>query len=204
MPGYSSECETGMHAACAMGIECRCLCHQHTQALLRKGNPKPDRKGGLRRKVKMPQVPAVPQRRLPAPAPPPMELIAPSEPQESELHNTCPKCRARAKPTDVFCRKDGTRLCMGKPCPRCEAPCEESDAFCWQCSWKLGDPMPTMPEQIEVSPELAESLREQMRSQPGSLEAVSASGSQPAEDPIVRLRRKAQEQGLLPRETIVS
>jgi hypothetical protein len=179
MPGLGVECATGAHAQCSERAgECRCPCHAHTQALLRKGNPKPDRKGGIRRKVKMPQVPAVPV---------PQTFLAEAESVETELHNTCPKCRKKFRPTDQFCRDDGTKLCLGKPCPRCEAPCDEPDSYCNQCGWRLSE---IPPKTIEVSAELAESLQEQLASE--------------REDPLLRIRREAQEKGLLPRETVVS
>ncbi len=132
VPGFTPECMSGAHSQCAMR-DCRCQCHPWTQALMAQGPAKPDGRGGVRRKLKnkiSETVQNLPQ--LPEPEPVPL----------MELHNTCPKCGAVSKPTDQFCRKDGTRLVMGRPCERCEAPCEETDAFCWQCGWKLGDKLP--------------------------------------------------------------
>src|SRR5271156_1701851 len=100
MPGFSEACESSCHAQCAEPPgQCRCICHNHTKELMRRGPAKPSGKGGVRRKIKMPNVPAVPQQ--------PMHLIAEREPEaeETELHNSCPKCRTRWTPTDVFCRK---------------------------------------------------------------------------------------------------
>lgn len=91
----------------------------------------------------------------------------------TELSNKCPKCGQGAKATDNFCRNDGTRLMLGKQCAKCGAPGDEPDMFCWQCSWKHGEPLPT------DEPEPA-----------------------PTEDPVVRARRIAKEQGLL-KETAV-
>ena len=188
MPGFGAECMSGAHAQCSERPgECRCSCHAHTQALIRKGPNKGDPKGGIRRKIKMPKVPAVPG-----------IIEVEAQPAETELHNSCPKCHTRAKPTDQFCRKDGTRLCLGKPCPRCEAPCEEPDAHCWQCGWRLADPLPEQPTMELLTPQ-SQPSRE---TQSGEIE-VSSSPTTTAEDPIVRLRRTAREQGLL-RETQVS
>ena len=198
MPGFGAECMSGAHAQCSERPgECRCTCHSHTQALIRKGPNKGDPKGGIRRKIKMPVIAAVPG------------IIEAEQPAESELHNSCPKCHARAKPTDQFCRKDGTRLCLGKPCPRCEAPCEEPDVFCWGCGWKLDEAVPK--EAMTARPTLtslpapgAPSREVSLPPEPGEIEVVSTAETPPAEDPIVRLRRTAREQGLLPRETQVS
>jgi hypothetical protein len=189
MPGISQECEVGHHAACAIGLECRCGCHQHTQQLIRKGPAKADPKGGIRRNVRAKVKEAL--AKLP-PAPP----VLSSQDEATEVYNTCPKCKIRAKATDQFCRKDGTKLCLGRPCNRCEAPCEEADDFCWACGWNLGD---TFQEPTDVSP--AESLS------PNGTPPLSTSLSTeeaPKEDPIVRLQRIAREQGLLPKETVVS
>ena len=198
VPGFGAECMSGAHAQCSERPgECRCTCHSHTQALIRKGPNKGDSKGGIRRKIKMPVVPAVPG------------IIEAAEQPESELHNTCPQCHTRAKPTDQFCRKDGTRLCIGKPCPRCEAPCDEPDVHCWGCGWKLDQPVPK--EQIparstltSLPPSSAPSREVSLPPEPGEIEVVSTAETPPAEDPIVRLRQIAHEQGLLPRETQVS
>jgi hypothetical protein len=198
MPGFGAECMSGAHAQCSEAPgQCRCTCHAHTQALIRKGPNKGDPKGGIRRKIKMPVIAAVPS------------IIEAEAPAESELHNTCPKCHARAKPTDQFCRKDGTRLCLGKPCPRCEAPCEEPDAFCWNCAWKLDEPVPKEQMQVpsvqtQLPPSSAPSREVSLPPEPGEIEVVSTAEPPPAEDPIVRLRRTAREAGLLPRETQVS
>jgi uncharacterized Zn finger protein (UPF0148 family) len=89
------------------------------------------------------------------------------------LTNTCPKCGTKAKPTDSFCRQDGARMMLGKQCPRCSAPADEVDVFCWQCSWKHGEAVPE-PEPVEET----------------------------GEDPVVRLKKRAIEQGLL-KETAV-
>lgn len=199
MPGFSAECVRGIHNACMEPAgSCRCSCHPSTQALIRKGPNKGDPKGGIRRKIKMPVVPAVPS-----------IIEVEAQPEESELHNTCPKCHTRAKPTDQFCRRDGAKLCLGKPCERCGAPCDEPDAFCNQCGWKLGEAVPK--EQMQPRPILtslppasAPTREVSLPPEPGEIEVVSTAETPPAEDPIVRLRRIAHEQGLLPRETQVS
>lgn len=193
MPGYSSECESGAHGQCAERPgECRCICHAHTQALIKKGPAKASGRGGIRRKGGARDAEIV----IPKPG---MQFV-PEPEVPVEIHNTCPKCGTRAKATDSFCRKDGTKLCLGKPCVRCEAPCEEADVHCWQCGWKLSD----QPPPPDLSPSLT--LPPSNGQEPGSI-AVESSPSNPAattEDPIVRLQRIAREQGLLPRETTVS
>jgi hypothetical protein len=220
----------GQHPGCAMGGgQCRCLCHPWTQELMRKQHKPPARTaGGMKRKAK----PIV------LVAEPPVE----DEPPESEVHNTCPKCLLRAKATDQFCRKDGTKLCLGKPCPRCAAPANEPDAFCWQCGWKLADPYQAPPPDIPMTgrpmPQIANSASNRppdplppvgaptpdLSLPPGAAEILSerhAPGSvtiesltaraaaeplpeeAPVEDAILRLRRLAREQGLLPPEIVV-
>src|ERR1700675_4027158 len=180
MPGFGAESMSGAHAQCSERPgECRCSCHAHTQALIRKGPHKGDPKGGIRRKIKMPKVPAVPG-----------IIEVEAQPAETELHNSCPKCHTRAKTTDQFCRKDGTRLCLGKPCPRCEAPCEEPDVFCWGCGWKLDETVPK--EAMQERPTLtslpapgAPSREVLLPPEPGEIEVVSTAETPPAEDPIV-------------------
>ena len=246
-----------------MGAQCRCRCHPWTAELYRKqANPNPaERRGGYKRKGKardaaivIPQPAAKPARptRAPRAALPP-KPPAPDffnqdpvddEPAETDLHNTCPKCLTRAKATDQFCRKDGTKLCLGKPCPRCEAPANEPDEFCWQCGWKLADPMPQstavdpipmrgreMPQlngkevqfapvemppapqaTLSLPPGAAELLSERHSpgtvavSQPDTIDTAAAlpSDETPVEDAILRLRRLAREQGLLPPEVVVT
>lgn len=90
-----------------------------------------------------------------------------------ELSNTCPKCGARQKATDQFCRADGSRLMLGKRCLACGSPGDTSDVFCWNCGTEHG----TLPAK-----EQAESL--------------------PTEDRIAIVRKKAVELGLL-KETVV-
>jgi len=116
---------------------------------MRKGPAKSDPRGGVRRNV----------RRKVA------ELAAQvEETPPTELYNTCPKCKERAKPTDQFCRKDGTRLTLGRACERCASPCEEGDNHCWQCGWKLGDPLPVVETEIAALPpeEVKRRLREKL------------------------------------------
>lgn len=196
MPGISQECEFGAHATCALGIQCRCMCHAHTQQLIREGPKKPTGKGGLKRNVRKAVAEAAKQL-------PPGIMAQPAVAEEfsapAELYNTCPKCHTRAKATDQFCRKDGTRLCLGKPCVRCEAPCEEEDAFCWQCGWNLAEAMPARETTIETQPQEPALALPPVNGH----ETESAPSSQPAEDAIVRLRRIAQERGLYPRETTI-
>jgi len=152
MPGISVECETGQHAACAMGLECRCPHHAHTQELMRKGPNKGDSRGGIRRKLKgkitdavqaLPEVEAVP-----------------------ELKSLCPGCKAEQRGTDVFCRSCGARLQVGKQCFGCGAPQEPTDNYCWQCSLKCGEKPPEPAPQEEAPNEdrliaLAKKAREQ-------------------------------------------
>ena len=145
-----------------MGTDCRCDCHPWTQALKRAGPAKPDPKGGVRRRLKQ-QISERVQTLLPQ-----QQVDAPLE-----VHNTCPKCGAQQRPTDNFCRVDGTRLALGKQCLSCGAPGEPDDAHCWNCGLKHGTKPP---------------------------EPVA---EQPQEDPLVRIRRIAQEAGLL-KETTVS
>jgi len=199
VPGFSEACQSGMHNACAERAgECRCQCHPITQALVKAGPVKSGGKGGVRRKLKQnitAAVAAVPQ--LP-------EII---EEDSLELKNTCPKCKAVAKATDKFCRKDGTRLCLGKPCERCAAPCEEQDSHCWACGWKLGEavpaaelsPLPRAGLSLDKTPSLPPGVEELIH--PGSVEVVT---DMPAagEDPLSRLQRMARESGMLKETTV--
>jgi hypothetical protein len=89
------------------------------------------------------------------------------------VENKCPKCGSNARPTDTFCRRDGSRLVLGKQCVRCEAPQNSDDQFCFQCGWKCGEPMLEKPAEEEAQ-----------------------------EDPLVRARRMAVDAGLL-KETLV-
>jgi hypothetical protein len=164
MPGISQECSSGAHAACQMGTECRCtVCHPWTQALIKKGSPKPDPRGGIRRK-----------RLASIPGEVPIDAVPVESPLE--VFNTCPKCGAKAKPTDIFCRADGEKLLLGKQCLSCGAPGNPEDQHCWQCGLKHGTkpPVPApLPEEIQT------------------------------EDSVTRLQREAKELGLL-KETVVS
>lgn len=191
MPGFGAECMSGAHAQCSERFgECRCPCHTHTQELMRKGTAKSDKRGGFKRRGKTSDAALV--------IPIPMQQ---AEQPEIEIHNTCPKCHTRAKTTDQFCRKDGTRLCLGKPCVRCESPCDEQDEFCWQCGWKLADPLPMQETTLPPPPSLPsngqQSNAPRPSQNPGDIEVVSAAEAPTAEDPYVRLKRIAQEQGLL-------
>ena len=121
MPGFTSECQTGHHEACTVH-DCRCACHPWTQALLQTPIKKSDPSGGIRREL-----------------PPDMQMLLPPAPKPPEIHNTCPQCGAHAAATDIFCRKDGTRLVMGMQCSRCGAPQEPGDIFCWQCGLRAGE-----------------------------------------------------------------
>lgn len=211
MPGFSAECQGGIHASCGeQPGQCRCICHSHTQELMKAGPKKPDGKGGLRRKLKANVTAKVADvaRQLPERS----EVI----PEESlEVKNTCPKCKTVAGPSDVFCRKDGTKLCLGKPCERCSAPCDEPDVHCWACGWKLGetlpvrtlDPLPTPGLSLDRTSALPPGTQEILESrhsapQPGQVEIQSAESTEPVEDPLLRLRRLAQSQGLLPPGTV--
>lgn len=197
MPGFSSECVSGVHAACTMGTECRCSCHQHTQALIKKGPGKPDPKGGIRRKRltakitemvgSLPQVTAVPEV--------PEESIA------------CGTCGNQCRLADNFCRKCGLRL-RGKECERCGMGGESSDVFCAQCGWKFGEKLETLPPTQSSSPAteaLKADLRARLAKSQAALTPESPNGQAtapfqtdiPEEDTIVRLKRRAIEQGLL-------
>jgi hypothetical protein len=176
---------------------------------MRAGPAKPSGRGGIKRKLKQNISTAV------AALPQPAGLIEAPEPEDSlEVKNSCPKCKTVHKATDVYCRKDGTKLCVGKPCERCGVPCEEADAFCWGCGWKLGETVPPPPQPsplprpgLSLTPtvDLPPGAEEIMNGQPGSVEVLAAESSPPpAEDPILRLRRLAQEQGYLPKETVVA
>ena len=138
-----------------MGQECRCDCHPWTKALKKVGPGKPDPRGGVRRRLKQ-QISDRVGVLLPSPTENPLEV-----------HNTCPKCGAQQKPTDTFCRADGTRLGLGKQCLGCGAPGDPDDKFCWNCALEHG-------------------------SKPPEPQAES-----PAEDPLIRIRRQAVEKGLL-------
>ena len=121
---------------------------------MKAGAKRGDPRGGIRRRLKnkitetveaLPAVEAVPQ---------------------TELHNTCPSCKAEQKATDVFCRGCGARLQMGKLCLGCGAPQEPTDNFCWQCSLKVGEQPPAPPPEPAAT-----------------------------EDPLVRVARLAKERG---------
>ena len=201
MPGISQECESGLHEACTMGFQCRCFHHTHTQELMKAGPAKPSGKGGIRRNLKKTISAAV------AGLPQPPGLIEETE-DLSEVKNACPKCKTEGKPTDIYCRKDGTKLCKGVPCEQCTAACEEKDVHCWNCGWKLGEAVPRTPEpsplptpglRLDLTPSLPPGAEELL--QPGRVEVLAAEPP-PAEDPIRRLRRMATEQGLLKETTI--
>jgi hypothetical protein len=141
MPGFTSECQSGIHNACT-SRDCRCSCHPWTQELIHTPVKKADPTGGIRRQL-------------------PEFAVAGAAPL-TELRNTCPKCGSTAKPTDVFCRRDGEKLLLGKQCLGCHAPQEPHDEFCWQCGLKSGEKPP-----VEVLPE-----------------------EQASEDPILRILRE--------------
>lgn len=149
MPGYSTECGLGAHQSCAMGLECRCACHSHTQALIKKGAPKPDPRGGVRRRLKQQITDRV-------------ETLMPEQAPTLEVHNTCPKCGEHARPTDTFCRKDGARLAMGKQCLGCGAPGDPDDKFCWNCSLAHGTKPPEPQPEAPTEDPLARIRREAM------------------------------------------
>lgn len=133
---------------------------------MRKPKPKGDPKGGVRRNLKNKITETV------------QNLPAIDSVPETELHNTCPTCGAVAKPTDTFCRKDGSRLLMGKQCLGCGAPAEPDDAHCWQCGLKCGEKPPEPALELPVV-EMSEKER------------------------LDALRQKARELGLL-KETVVA
>ena len=121
---------------------------------MKAGPKRVDPRGGIRRRLKnkitetveaLPAVESVPQ---------------------TELHNTCPKCGGIAKPTDVFCRKDGARLSMGHQCTQCGSPQEPDDTYCWCCGLKVGEQPPAPPPEPAAT-----------------------------EDPLVRVARMAKERG---------
>lgn len=210
MPGFSEACQGGVHQQCMERPgECRCICHQHTQALMKAGPAKPSGKGGVRRNLKQ-NITAKVAAVAAQPNPGRIEI---EESESLEVKNTCPKCKTVAKPTDVYCRKDGTKLCLGKPCERCSAPCEEQDAHCWACAWKLGETPP--PRELAPLPTPGLSLAPTVSLPPGAMsseerllpqhvEIQSAESTPPAEDPFARLQRLAREQGLLQKETVAA
>ena len=107
------------------------------------------------------------------------ELISKAKAQQAAIaasapamESTCPACGVKGKATDAFCRKDGTRMVIGKQCSDCGSPVQNEDIFCWACGIKIGE-------------------RRQI-----------VESTEPVEDPVVRARKKAIEQGLL-RETTV-
>lgn len=148
MPGYSEECTSGAHQVCA-NRDCRCGCHSWVQELASRPTPRSDPTGGVRRTGEV------------------IQLEAP------RVFNTCPQCGSKQLPTDTFCRRDGTRLSLGKQCLGCGAPGNPEDIHCWQCGLKHGEKPPETPvEEI------------------------------PKEDRLVELKKKAVELGLL-KETVV-
>jgi predicted amidophosphoribosyltransferase len=66
------------------------------------------------------------------------------------MQTTCPACGAKAASNENFCRKDGTRMQLGKACLGCQAPGGNDDIFCWQCGLKHGE---QPPEPAAVIPE---------------------------------------------------
>jgi hypothetical protein len=140
MPGYSSECVSGVHNAC-VERDCRCDCHPWTQALRNQPLKRSDPNGGYQRNL-----------------PPEIQALVPP-PAQTQIHNTCPQCATRALVTDVFCRKDGMRLAMGKQCLGCGAPEEPEDQFCWQCGLKAGEKPPPPPEPTTYEQQVAENDR---------------------------------------------
>ena len=157
-----------------LGSECRCGCHAHTQQLLKKKTPKADPRGGVRRRLTKAEKDQMNQeaRQL---------QTGPIEIESNEVHNTCPKCGAHAKPTDSFCRRDGTRLMVGKSCLGCQAPLDGDDLFCWACGLKAGAKPPESASPIPVE-----------LNQPEN----------PRVDRLELLRAKARELGLI-KETVV-
>lgn len=39
----------------------------------------------------------------------------------------------------MHCRKDGTKLLLGKTCLDCSSVGEPTDQFCWRCGQKFGE-----------------------------------------------------------------
>ncbi len=209
MPGFSEACQGGVHQQCMEqpGV-CRCICHAHTQELMKAGPAKPSGKGGVRRNLKQNITAKVADvRALLPPSPIPkvedVEIV--------KLRNTCPKCKSSFRPTDQFCRWDGTKLCLGRPCARCASACEEQDVHCWACGWKLSETPPTAPLTPLPTPGLSleptvslppGAMSSEERILPRDVEIQSAESTPPAEDPFARLQRLAREQGLSRSETV--
>jgi hypothetical protein len=184
------------------------MCHTHTQQLVREGPKPPEGKGGAKRK---PAIQKQINKKVKELLPPAAVEFTPDPEPDIELRNACPKCHAIYKATDVYCRKDGTKLCIGKSCPRCFAPAEELDAFCWQCSWNLAEiPPPNLNPEPNPLPSW-QSPSPTLDLPPGHIDRsaildlppfeetiASPAPSLPAEDPIVRLLREAKAKGLIP------
>lgn len=203
MPGFSEACSSGKHAACveAVGV-CRCSCHPYTQELLRKdviGKPYgPKSKRGKNRQSALAPVQALP------------------EPAGEELQNTCETCGKKHPSTKHFCTDCGAKLALGTLCQRCEGVCDALDKFCGECGWRLAEPippeaqelaparvnpMPDIPSRLEIPPVDGDPTNGKPAPLPPGI-AVRAEvliEETPVEDPLLRLKRQAQEQGLLPR-----
>jgi hypothetical protein len=50
----------------------------------------------------------------------------------------CPKCNQPQRPTDTFCRRDGTKLIQAKKCLDCESYGDPTDVYCFCCGIEHG------------------------------------------------------------------
>jgi hypothetical protein len=217
MPGFSSECSTGQHKACTDPVgHCRCLCHEYTQELLRKEVIDKPRGGKVPRgrRGRSQQPIAVAERALSAPR------------EKDDLRNTCPSCQKQHPDSKHFCTECGSKLCLGTFCQRCEEPCDALDKFCGLCGWRLADPMtasapaltetvtarvnpmPNMKLRLSLPPVEGDPTNGKPSPLPPGIAALEVAIPE-QEDPLLRLRRQAIEQGLLnadgsPKQTIVT
>ena len=83
------------------------------------------------------------------------------QPQAGAVHvevqsgsSICPKCNQAQRPSDTFCRADGTKLIQAKKCLDCESYGDPSDIFCYCCGIEHGKSRRT----IEPEPEPPEPL----------------------------------------------
>jgi len=65
------------------------------------------------------------------------EMPVPDRDVTVEAVMVCPKCHKSGRPTDKFCRHDGTKLMVGGRCPTCLAETLPEDVFCGLCGGTL-------------------------------------------------------------------
>lgn len=213
MPGFTAECTQGLHGECH-NRDCRCSCHDWTQELMRQkqpqpGAPAPPKSPRGTRAALPPKVVTIPERR-------------PNKP------NRCPKCKKKYPREENFCRRDGAKLLLGNLCQRCGEGTNAGDKYCFACGQNLEAGMeappstPTIPQSIlpplpplpaaqptRSAVTLPDMQSVRSRPTPDSAPAplppgvsvidVSVESEQTEqEDPLLRLQRRAREQGLLP------